>query len=504
MTLPVDWTPAGFRSKITIEVAPGEYRRMSEVLDPFQVSMFEDLDPTWTWLAGHGGMCGPTQVWEERPRGHSKSSDAAAMILWALTFARRQINGVAAAADKDQAGIIRKGIDTIVSRHKPLQKLIGVSRDRVWNKNSGSELQIISADATTSYGLLCDFFVLDEVTLWRNSDLWDSLLSASAKRPSLFMVLTNAGWTDSWQWPIREAARLSPDWRFRSLDGPQASWITQKILEQKRVGLTQMAYDRVILNKWIQGAGDAFSDAEINRSLAGGLAPMTGTEKGWHFYAGLDLGLSRDASAMAVVGQHVGHSEYIQPEKPTRAPSVFDIMADLGLSEDAPPIEPEWELASVEPATGRLRLADVQAWRATKLVKVDLEQVEAAVLAAHRRFNFQAVNYDPWQCELLAARLVRQGVRMVPTPFVASSLAGMASVTLSAVNDSRIDLYDCPELIADLRRLRVVERPNGCRLESPRDASGHGDRATAFSLALLGTRRHTNTSTTIEGPLLIG
>jgi len=505
-------SPAEFRNAIAVDTDNGP-RRFGEVIDAWQRQDFEALDASWQLLARGEGGGGPMRAWIERPRGHSKTMDQAVAILWALLTSTRRLKGIAAAADQEQAGLLRSAIAGLVATHPFLRDKVTVSKNRIVSfrmrhgvKEEFSELQVISADAASSYGLTPDFICCDEVSHWRNSDLWESLFSAAAKRKNcLLIVITNAGFRDSWQWQVREAARTSPGWYFNSLDGPKASWISVDRLDEQRRLLPAIAFARLWLNQWGEGSGDAFSDAEIDRSLASGLGPMLGGEKGWHFYAGLDLGLSRDASAMAVVGQHVGHSEYIQPEKPSRAPSVFDIMADLGLSDDAPPIdEPEWELASVEPPTGRLRLADVQAWRASKLVKVDLEEVERAVLAAHRRFNFQAVNYDPWQCELLAARLVRQGVPMIPTPFVASSLAGMASATLSAFNDSRIDLYGCPELIADLRRLRVVERPNGCRLESPRDASGHGDRATAFSLALLGTRRHTNTSQTIEGPLLIG
>jgi hypothetical protein len=41
-----------------------------------------------------------------------------------------------------------------------------------------------------------------------------------------------------------------------------------------------------------------------------------------------------------------------------------------------------------------------------------------------------------------------------------------------------------PELLADLQKLRIVEKSYGMRLESPRRPSGHGDLACATTMSL--------------------
>ena len=49
-------------------------------------------------------------------------------------------------------------------------------------------------DAPTSYGLTPDFVIADEVVHWQKRDLWDSLISSSAKRSTcMFVIITNAG-----------------------------------------------------------------------------------------------------------------------------------------------------------------------------------------------------------------------------------------------------------------------------------------------------------------------
>ncbi|HWL10870.1 MAG TPA: hypothetical protein VNQ76_20855, partial [Planctomicrobium sp.] len=79
-------------------------------------------------------------------------------------------------------------------------------------------------------------------------------------------------------------------------------------------------------------------------------------------------------------------------------------------------------------------------------------------------------------------------VGMKEIPFSGSNLQAMATATLEAFNSRNISLFLNDELIGDLKRLRVEERSYGFRLVSPRTGAGHGDLATAFQLAVLGTK----------------
>ena len=70
----------------------------------------------------------------------------------------------------------------------------------------------------------------------------------------------------------------------------------------------------------------------------------------------------------------------------------------------------------------------------------------------------------------------------------AANLQQQASALLESIADGVLRLPDNPDLLADLGRLRIVERGMGFRLESPRGsfATGtrHGDTASALCLAL--------------------
>lgn len=443
--------PARFRACLHID-ADGPAIPLAEVIENWQDRDFRTLDNGWRQLADVPlDSNRPTfnRAYLERPRGHSKTTDLAVMVAWALFAARRQLFGVAAAADKDQARLLRDAVAKLVRINPWLAQILQVLRNRVENIYTNSTLEILSSDENTSYGLTPDFVIVDELTHWTSRALWDSLFSAAAKRSKcVFVVISNAGLMSAgtgWQWLIRETTRTTPTWYFSRLDGPCASWITpDRLAEQQRM-LPAKAFKRLWLNEWQPEAGDALELADIEAAVKKDLGPLVEAELlDWHYLAGLDLGTRRDHSAFVVLGRHR--------------------------------------------KSGRLRLAHCQSW-APNGGSIDLGDVQAAVKAADVRFRrFAAVNYDPHQCDLLASQLRRQGVQMNEVPFVGKQLTAMASAVLETFRSRTIDLYPDPLLIHDLQRLSIVERPFGFKLESVRDELGHADRATALALALLAAR----------------
>jgi len=327
---------------------------LADVLEPWQSEDFAAMDGGWSALAGIPTESPCRRAWIERPRGHSKTSDIAVAVSYSLVFSPDQLRGVAAAGDKDQAGILRNAIAKLVQLNG-WQQFLDVQQSRVINRRTGSTLDIMSSDAPSSYGLLPDFIVCDEMTHWPRRDLWDSLLSSAAKRAQcVLIVISNAGWTDSWQYETREVVREDPRWHFHSLDGPHASWITEDSLDEQRRLLPGVAFDRLWLNRWSSGSGDALTGETIDASVDPNHAPMSGEEKGVVFSAGLDLGIKRDKSALCVVGKD---------------------------------------------ESGRIRLAFTRTWTPPSGGTVDLVAVEEAVLTVARRFN-AIVSFDPWQAAL--------------------------------------------------------------------------------------------------------
>ena len=187
----------------------------------------------------------------------------AIQIAWILLAARTPVTGVAAAADKEQAALLLKAIQHLQHVNPTLCGDLSFVEGAIRNRRTNSRLDLISSDVGSSYGILPDFVICDELSHWPGPELWYSLLSSAAKKPDCVLaVLTNAGVGRGWQWEVREQASRSPDWYFSSLDGPHAPWITRQSLDEQQALLPPAVYERLWLNRWQHSDGEFVSLAE--------------------------------------------------------------------------------------------------------------------------------------------------------------------------------------------------------------------------------------------------
>ncbi len=452
-------SPAAFRAKLMIDAGVG-LCRFNDVVEDWQRQDFLAMDRAW-FRAVHGGDVAPkfNRAWLGRPRGHSKSTDLGIMASWALIASPRPLRGIAAAADREQAAILRDAVDILTRCNPWLLDFLEVQRNAVINPHTGSRLDILSSDAPSSYGLTPDFVIADEVTHWPKGDMWDSLVSSAAKRPNcLIICITNAGIHDTWQANVRQKISKGEghdNWYFNELAGPLASWITEAALAEQKALLPGPAFERLWLNQWSSGGGDALTPETIDENFDPNAKPMSGKELDQQFVVGIDLGLKRDASAIVVLA--------VEPHR-----------------------------------GGHIRLAYTKIYRPGDGVggKVDLMRIENDLIEIDRKYRPRTYAFDPWQAELMAQRLelclgnwrdspyYSTGDLLRETPPTAENLREQAALTIQLFNDRRLKLYECPELRRDLMKLRVEEKSYGYRLTSPRDATGHGDTFSAFALAL--------------------
>lgn len=458
--------PRVFRDHLMVDTDDGP-RRLSDVMDPWQRADFEALDNGLRLAVGLPvDPSRPTysRALLERGRGHSKTTDLATLGANAIIAPTRPVTGIWAAADTDQARFGIEAFGRLTAVNPWLAAILDVQTNRVRHRTTGSELRIISSDAGSSYGALCDFIVVDELTHWKaNGDqLWHSLLSTAAKRKRCLLCgIQNAGTGQgtSWQWKVREQFRESPTCYFHSLDGPQASWISAASLDEQRRMLPGPAFDRLWLNRWTSGEGDCLTEADIAASLVLP-GPTREYQDGWGYAAGVDLGLAKDCSAVVVIGKN-----FYNPEAPINT----------------------------------LRVCEVKAWKPRPGHRVRVEEIEQHILDVHRRFNLACISFDPWQSEYLTQRLADAGLPCLQTPMVPKNLQAMATTLTEAFSERAIQLFDDPVLLSDLRALRVVEKNYGWRIDPVRNADGHGDRAMAAALGVLAARMTTFDYTSLYG-----
>ena len=439
-------SPTEFRRLLLVDAGAedGELKSFDSVLDDWQRKDFEAFEPAWRRIVGQKVEGDPVRLgYLERPRGHSKTTDLAVMVAWALFASRKdhRISGTATAADREQARLLRGAIQGLVYRNDWLAPWMETQRDRVINPVTGSELAITASDAPSAYGTTPDFMVADELTHWTSQDTWSAIFSAVPKKKNcVLVIISNAGVgkNSAWQWRVRELARTSLRWYFSRLDGPRATWQDPADLDEQRLVLPTNAYKRLWLNEWVEESGDALEAEDIRAAVREELGSLQEAEEGWWYAAGLDLGAKHDHSAVVVLGCR---------------------------------------------GDGRVRVASVKSWVPLG-GKVDLMQVEADVLKMDELFGFQFVSFDPSQALLMAQRLESHGVAMVETPFSGPNCAAMARDLLGVFRSRQIDLYPNDRLRDDLMRLSIVERRYGFKLEAISDERGHADTAYALAIGL--------------------
>lgn len=226
----------------------------------------------------------------------------AVQACWILQAAPRPVQGLAAAADRDQAGLLGRAIADLVRQLPEWLPDLVPQKEAIVNRRTGSRLDMLSSDVNSSWGHLPDFVICDELCHWPHPDLWYSLCSSAAKKPACVLtVLTNAGHGTGWQWTVRETARTAPDWHFSSLHGSCAPWITAAALDEQRRLLPPGVFARLWMNEWQHSAGGFVTLEEAEACRDGTLSMQSRGRRGVSYFAAVDYAEKHDRTVGVIV-----------------------------------------------------------------------------------------------------------------------------------------------------------------------------------------------------------
>jgi phage terminase large subunit-like protein len=392
-------------------------------------------------------------VYLELPRGHWKSGGAAAIALTEATLVDAPTDVVIAAADRDQAAIVLENLDGYVARNSHLAGLVHVRGDERIVGDNGSRIRVIASDAPSAWGLGGTHqrfrLIADELTVWKSGAMWEPLISATGKvADAQTVVLSNAGFDPgerSWQWGVRETAGREAWGYLFSAPGVIASWITRGWIEQMRALLPPAAFERVIENRWTSGVGDFVTEAQWRRCVdvlleRAAVAPIFVSAGGFvpGFVAGLDLGLTKDRTALAIAHRDGD-----------------DVVLD-----------------------------DLQVWSGSRKAPVSITAVERALVDASRRFRPLRVLADPWQFQGSIERLRRSGVSIEEFTFGTGSVQRLSQTLYHAITSAALRVFPDVELEREVLGLVVRETGGGWRIDHR--AGGYSDRAIALAMAVHG------------------
>jgi phage terminase large subunit-like protein len=378
---------------------------------------------------------GPRLYWLELPKGSSKSTDAAAMsIVWLLSQARPGDEGYVVSSDEDQSNRLLNRARVIIRGSSSLQSAIRVQARSIVNVKTGTYVEALAADVSSSEGLLSPWMLVDELPRWKSTqgarDLWTSIFSGFGKvAGARLVVLGHAGDPAHWSYRIRERARTSAV----TIAGP-CPWMDPVSLEEQRALLLPSQFAQRHLNRWT---------------------------------AGEDRLASRDDVA-ACVGSH----EVLSPRPHTR----YVIGLDVGLTDDR-------TAATVAHRQGERVVVDrQQVWAGTRADPVSLDGVEAWLLTASRDYNNARVWADPYQAVHLCQRLREAHVRVREFPFSSQSVGRLAVTLFRLVKGHLLVLPDDTGLVDELANARLRETSPGV-FRIDHDAGRHDDRVVSLALA---------------------
>jgi len=380
--------------------------------------------------------------WLGRSRGFDKTSGlAAAMLSAMLTQAPAGAKLYSLAADRDQGRLLIDSVQGFVTRTPELSGSLTVDAFKVTAPKVGATLEVLAADAPSSYGLRPWFLGVDELTVWSDTEgprkLWDAATSALGKVPGArAVVISSAGDPGHFSHELLEHAYGNELWRVHEVRGP-APWTDPKRLEEQRARLLPSMYARLFLNEWVAGE-DRLTTLEDVRACVGHDGDLD-YQSGHRYVVSLDVGLTNDRTVAVVA-----HSE--------------------------------------ERATGRMVVVDrIASWQGEKSRPVSLDVVEAWVAEACRDYRCKLV-FDPYQAQHLAQRLKKARVQTEQFTFSTANIGRLAVTTYRLLRDHLFDLPNNPGLIDELVNVQLREvGPGQFRIDHA--SNRHDDIAIAVAMA---------------------
>lgn len=403
-------------------------RRWGEVALPFQ----------WADAEAVLDESGPPLHFLTRGRGGAKTSDLAGIAVAAmLEQAPAGAALYAAAADRDQARLFVDSVRGYVERTPEIRSALKISAYKVTSAR-GVVLEVLAADAASSWGLRPWLLLVDEVCQWPSTPsprvFFEALSSAVAKsRQARMVLLSSAGDPGHWSRRVLEHALVDELWRVHEVPGP-VPWLDPGRVEEQRRRLPESSFRRLFLNEWASPE-DALVDPDDLAAcvvLDGPQAP----QEGRRYVIGLDVGLRHDATVASVC--HVENDVVVLDR-----------------------------LASWKPSRGQT---------------VELAEVEEWLALSARAYQSATVVYDPWQAIQLSQRLRERGVRTVEFAFSQTSVGRLATTMMTLLSERRLALPDDETLLDELRNVRLRETAPGV-LRIDHDPDKHDDHVLSLALA---------------------
>jgi phage terminase large subunit-like protein len=387
------------------------------------------------------------RFWYGRPRGYSKTSDAAGYLIAAALsgLIPPGERGFCAAGDRDQAALVSQAVNGFVRRTQELQGVVLVERNEVKFPTVDVTIEILSSDAASAWGRRGWFWIIDELPSWSDTpnshQFLDAVTSAWAKVPQCrAIVIGTAGSPAHFSRKHYETAASSSSWRLSDVH-ECAPWMLESDIADQEQSLSAGTFARLFRNVWTQAEDHLVTEENLRRCVTVTDWPAK-PKSNVRYIVGVDLATKYDSSAICVA-----HTEKRGGER--------HVLVD-----------------------------DMEVFAPRPGVEVSLQDVERRVEQLANRYRPALVCFDPQNASLMLENLRARSVRVEEFKFTAPSNDKITNALHVMLRDGLIDLPDDEALLDELLSVRVVEtRQGGLKVDTI--PGKHDDQVDALGICVV-------------------
>ena len=365
----------------------------------------------------------------EIPKKNAKTTTIAALALKHLALDAPGGQIYCCAADREQASLTYNAAIQMIEQDEDLQEIFKIidSKKLIKNKETGTFLRVLSAEAFTKHGINPTVVIFDELHAQPNRELWDVMTfgSGAARKEPLWWVITTSGDDPdkvSIGWEVHEYARkikngeiIDPYWYVKIYGAPmdadifdEKTWymanpslgvtIDIESVRQEAIGARndpskEKLFRWLRLNQWVSLKSTSWLPLTLWDSSQGdwSRADLVGKK----CYAGLDLSSTTDITGLALL--------FPPQDKLEDWRAIFEAWVPEDnmkkrVKEDHVPYDLWIKNKYMDVTPG-----DV----------IDYDFIKARILALAGQYDMEALGCDPWNATQLMNELDKEGINVV-------------------------------------------------------------------------------------------
>jgi phage terminase large subunit-like protein len=443
-----------------------------------------------------------TEAWVSCAKKNGKTRLASCVALYALVADCEKYPDVfSAATKKEQSRLVWRDAKRCVQDNSELCAAVKRWAGALQVADTDGTFTPLSSDEKSMDGLRPHVIIADEVAFWGDREQWDKLVKGGVSRvqPLVFAV-TTAGSTKNcfafgkfdlaekilrgiYHEPSTFVAIFSIDKEDDALDEkcwPKANPSLGVTLKTEHLHKTrdEVKQDGSGLNAWLQYHCNIWPEVSLHRvgsinaklwdccahlELIGASNPLEACQKflllnagdDTPMYVGIDIGLTGDTTAVAMLWPRARFAEGQQPVE-KKVVIVQGFMPEENLLEK----EKTWRVP--------LSVFARESWiDLTPGDMCDPRQIKKYVVGLHSQFTVREIGFDNWQFQVAAAELNEAGIKATAVPQTAMHLTGPSRDFLSALHSDDIVHFGNPWLAWHAGNVVFAEneKHGGCKPE---------------------------------------